>query len=120
MKSLCFPDMVMMIKSTVSSAEFLISMRTKPTAFTRKRVLPICDILYFILGSKKKALQTELDEFSESQGGISVTRQALSKARENIHAIVFEYLNTKLIKKYETEDANIRTYKGYRLLSADG
>jgi hypothetical protein len=119
MQVLQFSDISMMLQNTICSADFFFSMRTKATAFTRNRTLSMRDILYFIMGSKNKALQTELDEFQEAKGGALVTRQAFSKARENIDARIFEYLNYKLIKKYETEEANVKTYKGYRLLSGD-
>ena len=119
MQNLQLSDISMMLRDTIHSAEFFYSMRTKATAFTRDRTLSFCDILYFIMGCKNKAIQTELDEFQEAKGDVLVTRQAFSTARENINACVFEFLNYKLIKKFETEETNIETYKGYRLLSGD-
>ena len=119
MQKLQFSDITVMLQNTLDSAEFFFSMRTKPTAFSRNRTLSMYDILCFIMSSKNKALQTELDEYQEANGGNLVTRQAFSKARENINAYVFEYLNRKLIKKYETEETNKETHKGYRLLSGD-
>ena len=119
MQTINFLDISLMLQNIIHSADFFFSMRTKSTAFSRERELRMYDILYFIMGSKNRAIQTELDEFQAAKGGDLVTRQAFSKARENINACVFEYLNYKLIQKYETEETNIETYKGYRLLSGD-
>ena len=49
-----------------------------------------------------------------------MTRQAFSQSRENIKHEAFICLKDAVIQKFEREDSEISTYRGYRLFSADG
>jgi len=108
------------LSEAISSLSFLQKARRLPTAFTRKRKMLFCDILWFIMSCSNKSLQTELDDYFEKKGVETVSRQAFSKSREKIKHEAFIDLNDLLVQKFEKEDGEISTYRGYRLFSADG
>jgi len=108
------------LNATITAESFLTNFKNKLTSFIRTRKMPFCDIIYFILGSSNKSVQAELDEFFDKKGCEGVSRQAFSKSRENIKPEAFIHLNDLLINKFEKEDGEIATYRGYRLFSADG
>ena len=108
------------LSETITCTSFLETARKITTAFTRKRKMPFCDIIYFIAGAANRSLQSELDEYFFKKDGKTVSRQAFSKSRENIKHEAFIDLNDVLMQKFEREDGDIATYRGYRLFSADG
>lgn len=108
------------IKEIVESESFLEKARNTEVAFTRNRKMPFCDIVYFMISSARRALQTELEKYFSQKGCEPVSRQAYSKTRENIRPEALRELNDEVIEKFEREDGAIQTYKGYRLLSVDG
>jgi len=120
MTKLDFVVMLKMVKEDVDSQEYLEIARRIPTAFTRNRKMPFCDIINFIISSKARSVQTELDLFFKQKGGETVSRQAFSKAREKIDPRAIVYLNKKVLGKFEKEDCDVLTYKGYRLIGVDG
>jgi hypothetical protein len=120
MTKLDFLKMFKMVKEDVESKEYLEKARRIPTAFTRIRKMPFCDIINFIISSKARSVQTELDLFFKQKGGKPMSRQAFSKARENIDPRAIMYLNRKALDKFEKEDLEVLTYKGYRLIGVDG
>lgn len=115
-----FINMAMMIKEDVKSKEYLQKARRKSTAFTRIRKMTFCDIINFIISAKARCVQTELDLFFKQKGGVSMSRQAFSKARENIDPQAIRYLNRRVLEKFEKEDGEVLTYRGYRLIGIDG
>ena len=108
------------INNTIQSQEFLEKARKVKTAFTRIRDMPFYDMINFMISSAKKSLQHELEIYFENKRSKGVSRQAFSKARENIKPEVFRNLNDLVVDKFEKEDGAIETYKGYRLFSVDG
>lgn len=99
------------VKNLIASDEFKAKHSLEQHAFTRNRKLSFQDIIYFILGLPRKSLPTELDLFFEEQG-LSVSKQAFSKARYKISSQAFEDIFdfTKQPK----------TYDGYRVFAIDG
>jgi hypothetical protein len=120
MTKICFCTMFKYIQEEVEAKEYLEMARRKPTAFTRIRKMPFHDIIYFILSSKNRSVQSELDEFMRQKGVETMSRQAFSKSRENIDPYAIARLNRKVIEKFENEDSEVLTYKGYRLIGVDG
>ena len=108
------------LSEAISSLSFLQKARRLPTAFTRKRKMLFCDIMWFIMSCSNKSLQVELDDYFDKKGVETVSRQAFSKSRENIKHEAFIDLNDLLVRKFEKEDGDISTYRGYRLFSTDG
>lgn len=113
-------NLMQSFSSTLYSEDFKILMRKAETAFTRTRKMPFCDIIFFILSAQNRAVQTELDEYFSKKGSDTVSRQAFAKTRENLKHEAFIYLNDELIQKFEREDGEIATYRGFRLFSTDG
>lgn len=107
------------LKEIIHSEEFLIKAKAKESAFSRNRKLSFCDIISFMITTSKRCLQTELNIFCKKTGRDSVSRQAFSKARENIKPEAIRELNENISTQIE-KDARLKTYRGYRLISVDG
>jgi len=120
MSKVAFFSVCKVISEKISGIDFLERFRKIPTAFTRCRKMPFCDIIYFMMSCANRSLQTELDEYFRNKGCDAVSRQAFSKARENIRHEAFIELNDTVVRKFETEDGEIETYRGYRLFGVDG
>ena len=120
MKKLTLFTVCKMLSETVSNLSFLEKAKKSATAFIRKRKMPFCDIIWFIMSRSSKNLQTELDDYFDKRSADTVSRQAFSKSRENIKHEAFIDLNDLLVQKFEHEGGDISTYRGYRLFSTDG
>ena len=94
--------------------------RVSKTCFTRDRKLPFKDLMVFLLRGAYKSLSVELESFFQKLGkdGASLSKQAVSKARRNIKHTGFVKINDTIVEEYYSEP--YKTYKGYRILSADG
>jgi hypothetical protein len=108
------------LSAKIKEISFIRKARKVPTAFTRSRKMPFCDIISFIISCANKSLQAELDEYFQSKGSESVSRQAFSKKREDLNHEAFIDLNDVLVSTFEDEDGEKAAYRGYRLFSADG
>jgi len=109
------------LSSVIYSENFKDLMRKIATAFTRRRKMLFCDIIFIVLSARNRAVQTELDDYFAKKGvDENVSRQAFAKARENLKHEAFIHLNDVLVEKFEREDGAIATYRGYRLFGVDG
>ncbi len=108
------------LRARIESNQFLVIARKKESAFTRKRKMPFCDIIFFMLGSLRRSVQRELEIFFQEKGKAMVSRQAFAIAREQIRPEALRSLNDDVIEQFQTEDGDIETYKGYRLIAVDG
>ena len=102
------------------SDSFKEATRISSNCFTRDRKLSFTDTMVFILRSAYKTLSVEIDQFFQQ---ISVdqsppSKQAVSKARMKIKHTGFKEINDLILEEYYSEP--YKTYKGYRLLAADG
>jgi hypothetical protein len=95
------------------------SLRTKKTAFTRKSRLGAKNLLMIILRKICAPLQIEVDKFFDWLKDLPVSKQALSKAREN--------LNPEFVREFAentaeqlAKDKTVPCYKGMRLIAIDG
>ena len=95
--------------------------KTRKEAFTRKRKLGFEEIFLGILGSLKKSLTLELEQFVKklNKEVIEYSKQAYSKARQNLSPKAFRKLN-ETIKEELYKEEDIKKYKGYRVLAIDG
>ncbi|MBR5426792.1 MAG: IS4 family transposase [Clostridia bacterium] len=107
------------LKAELSSKEFADRARMNEAAFSRKRKLSIKDIIGCLLSYRGKNIQKELDEYRISLNKCQVSRQAFSKARENIDPSAIRELSDKISIKIE-ESSVLQTYNGYRLIAIDG
>jgi hypothetical protein len=107
------------IRRFLFSAELLIIGRLRETAFTRERMLTFGKITLFIVNLARKTLQLELNLFTKNIQTADITKQAFSKARQNLNPVVLELLNEKFITEFYT-DNEIKTLHGYRIFAVDG
>lgn len=113
-------DAVKCLKSTVESSSFLSLARKTVTAFTRLRKMSFCDMVYFIIGAKRRCVQHELDEFFKQKGTESMSRQAFAKAREKIKPEAIRVINEGLVANFEKYDESIETIRDLRVFAVDG
>lgn len=94
--------------------------RKDKESFTRERKLPFEELVMFFLKGAAKSLTVEINEFFQLfvKGKLSCSKQAVSKARMKLKHEAFISLNEATIEEYYGQD--YKTYKGYRLLAADG
>ena len=87
--------------------------------FTINRKLNFKKMIIFILNNKGKTLTLELNEYMTKQNKETITKQAISKQRQNINPEIFKKLNNAYIKSIY-EQREIKRYKGYIVLLVDG
>ncbi len=94
--------------------------RKEKESFTRERKLPFEELVMFFLKGAAKSLTVEINEFFQLfvKGKPSCSKQAVSKARMKLKHEAFISLNEAVTEEYYGQD--YKTYKGYRLLAADG
>lgn len=93
----------------------------KRNSFTRKRKLGFKNIVVGILTSAKRSLSIELDRLIskiDTDGYVEYSKQAYSKARQNLKPEVFLDLNKTVLKDIYGKE--YKTYKGYRVSAIDG
>lgn len=94
-------------------------LRLKATAFMRTRKLGAKMLLCIILQRVYTSLQLELDDFYEGIGCAPVSKQAFSKARQQLNP---EYVRHffDMTAEAAAEDNTMPVYKGKRLIAIDG
>lgn len=113
-------DAIQSIKNIVEAESFLESSRTTKTAFTRYRKMSFRDIIYFIIGAKKKCVQHELNKYLALKGVVNMSRQAFAQAREKIKPEAIRDINDGLVADFEQKSQAILTLKGHRVFAVDG
>lgn len=92
-----------------------------PTSFTRKRKMPVDDIIISVLS--RKGLSTAMDIsdfFSEKGSEESISTQAYLKQRKKLNSEVFSHLNSTYLQNFYEELMPKDLYKGYIVLAVDG
>jgi len=95
--------------------------KEKPTNFTRQRKIGFKGILVSILINLKRSLAVEIDHFIHKldvDDTIEYTKQAYSKARQNLKPEAFVELNNVIVE--ETYNDKFKTFKNFRLIAVDG
>lgn len=113
-------EIIEQIKERINKVEKLKKYKKK-NSFTRKRKLSFKNILLGILTSTKHSLSIEIDKLIEkidTEGIIEYSKQAYSKARQNLKPEVFLDLNN--IVKREIYRGEYKKFKGYRISAIDG
>ena len=96
-----------------------MGLRLKATAFTRSRKLTAKLILFLILHRIYTSLQLDLDDFYEDTGCAHVSKQAFSKARQQLNPeFVREFFDDTA--KVAAKDDTMPSYCGMRLIAIDG
>jgi len=111
------------VKTLLFSEQLKEDCRTKPTYFTRKRVLVFPVMVGFLLNMLTKSLQREIERFltvlKGDTGSVSVTAQAVGKARKKFSEQAFIRLDERLVEEFYTDNTST-TWHGYRVLGIDG
>lgn len=95
--------------------------KKRPTDFTRQRKIGFKGMLVSILINLKRSLAVEIDSFINKldvDDEMEYTKQAYSKARQNLKPSAFIELNDIILE--ETYDSDFMTFKNYRLIAIDG
>lgn len=95
--------------------------KEKPTNFTRQRKIGFKGIVVSGLISLKRSLNVEIDNFInklEVDDDLEYTKQAYSKARQNLKPSAYQQLNDIVLET--TYENPFKTFKGYRVIAVDG
>jgi hypothetical protein len=117
-------QLVQNLNNKIHSAEFLEQHRKSDKDFTRNRSLTFPRLITFMLNMVNGSLQSELNRFFQVVHDCpvavqSVTAAALCKARKKFSHTAFKALNQTLVQTFY-DSANIKRWKGFRLLAVDG
>lgn len=107
----------------MASESFAAVARMNKVDFTRRRSLPLSELVTFLLNLRKGANQDELDRFFEVVSGQPViqgiTQSAVCQARRKLKPGAFLALNDKLLEGFYRHFA-ARRWHGLRVLAVDG
>lgn len=113
------------LATRLQSAEFLASARhpDHPTAFTRRRKLPLTALVALMLSGMRKSAQAELDTFfahlqQQAQLVRHVSEQGFALARSKLSLTAIPQLNDWLIERAE-RGGFVPRWHGLRLVAAD-
>jgi hypothetical protein len=112
------------MKNKMDTEEYKSKSRLTENNFIRERKLGFKDILSLVLCLIRKSTQLEIDNFLDTFLGKSIniftySKQAFSKARQNITVQAFTLLNDEIISNYYS-DNDFKKYKEWRLIGCDG
>lgn len=106
----------------INSFEFKEAYTTENT-FIRERKLSFQNCIYFILSGLRKSLSIEISEFSEKYKELlfqEVSKQAFSKARQNISHEAFSELCRLFVKLFYESDLEFKKWNGFNVFAIDG
>jgi hypothetical protein len=117
-----FMDAVSEIEKILNDVCFMIENRAKETYFTRNPTMEFKEIIMFSLYFVKKSMQLELDDFFKilkREDTESIRKSSYTEARNKVSPNAFIKMLYHIIKWYY-DNADFKTYKGYRLSAIDG
>ena len=81
-----------------------VRMEEYPTSFSRKRKIPVNDIIISILIRKGLTAEMDiLDYFAEKGNGESISKQTYLKQRKKLNYMVYSYLYKSYLKNFYQE-----------------
>ncbi|CAI3572206.1 IS4 family transposase [Clostridium neonatale] len=92
-------------------------------SFSRNRKLSFSNAVHFICSALRKSISSEIDSFIEEHTYLNfpnITKQAFSKARQNISPEAFNELCRLFVKKFYSLKKNLNTWNGFNILAVDG
>ena len=116
------------LQAEICGKEIVQKFKVSVNDFTRKRKQSFSNTIIFMLNILRKSLALEIENFTSHLKTIlktgtclSFTKSAFVQCRKKIQPDVFKYLNQRLIEEFYTDnEASVKLWKGYRLLSVDG
>ena len=92
-------------------------------SFSRKRKLSFSNTVHFICSALRKSISSEIDNFIEEHTYLNfpnITKQAFSKAKQNISPEAFNELCRLFVEKFYSLKKNLNTWNGFNILAIDG
>ena len=116
------------LKNEILNPKLKIRYKLSEKDFTRTRKQTFSTTLLFMMNFLKKSLSLEIENFVKHIRSFignnifpSFTKSAFVQCRNKIHPEVFKHLSNKLIEEFYTDnDASVKLWNGFRLLSVDG
>lgn len=101
---------------------FKCAYRLDSKKFSRKSKMGFKETTLFMMNMVKKSLQLELNTFFDKvlKEDFTISKQAYSKARQNINPEIFVDLSESSVKGFYEECDDYKLWKGYRLSAIDG
>jgi hypothetical protein len=106
------------IYQSVSEDAYRIAWRIAEACFTRARKLVLVRVVAAILASQRRSLNIEM-RWLEEKDVVSVSRQALLKARKKLNPLGIRHLAVKHVGLIY-EHAPLKTFLGHLLIAFDG
>ncbi|WP_231272851.1 IS4 family transposase [Clostridium botulinum] len=113
---------IIVSNTLIGDYSFKCTNRTKEIHFTRERKMGFKETIMFMINMVNKSLQVELNNYFETilNKDNPSTKQAYSKARQNIEAKAFIQLNDKINELVYKDEFEYKLWNGYRLSAIDG
>ena len=92
-------------------------------SFSRKRKLSFSNAIYFICSALRKSMATEINNFIEEHTYLNfpeISKQAFSKARQNISPEAFKELCRLFVDSFYSSNDNLKKWNGFNVLAIDG
>lgn len=118
-----------LLKTILSKSDALINSEEykernrKGNSFTRNRILTFTTVIYLIGSALRTSLSHEIYNFVDSNPSlklVKVSKQAFSKARQNISFEGFKELCTLFVNTFYSKNLNLKKWYGYNVLAVDG
>lgn len=106
----------------ITSEEFKAKYRIE-NSFSRKRKLSFVNSVYFILSGLRKSISTEINNFIEEHSNLNfqkISKQAFSKARQNISPKAFKALCSVFVDSFYNSNAKLNKWHGFNVFAVDG
>jgi len=92
-------------------------------SFSRKRKLSFSNTIYFICSALRKSIATEISDFIEDHTYLNfphISKQAFSKARQNISTEAFKELCRLFVDSFYKSTKTLKKWNGFNILAVDG
>ena len=120
-KSIC-DAILSRIRAAINSETFLNQFK-EPNRFTRKRLISMYQVIVYLFYSNKAAMGTNISnirDFLPELDFPKVSRQAVSKARQNIKPALFKEFLDITVRTYYLFTQIFNLWNGYHLFAIDG
>ncbi len=110
------------IRTALQSSDFLNQFK-EPKRFVRKRLLSMYQVIVYLLYSNKASMSINLGNIIDDLATLdfpSISKQAVSKARQHIKPALFKSLFEITVKDYYHSVDSYNLWYGYHLFAIDG
>ena len=108
-------------KNVIEKKETKEKFRLSEKDFTRNRKFTFENVVYYNLNKKGLTSKMEIEEFTNLIKKADVSNVAVLKQREKLNANIYTEIRNKNLETFYNEyKEEVKTFKGYLLLSVDG